>query len=232
MLTKLGAAKLGPVRLGFALIWLSFVLYAFIFAPPNQPDTIDLIVKLSSGQWADINPLIVTLFNLMGIWPMIYACLALIDGTGQKISAWPFVTASFAVGAFALLPYLALREASPTFSGHKTTLLNVVDSPWTGRLLALGSLGLLSYGILSGDFSSNWSDFVTQWQTSRFIHVMSLDFCILCAIIAPLLADDMAKRDLHQPALFWTAALIPLFGILYYLSIRPPLKNVNEPLKT
>jgi hypothetical protein len=225
MQTKTSLTKISPAKIGFALLWLSFILYAFIFAPPNQPDTADLIFKLSTGQWVGINPLVVTLFNLMGIWPMIYACLALLDGTGQKIAAWPFVTASFAVGAFALLPYLALREANPTFTGARAKLLRLLDSPWTGRLLALGSVVLLSYGILSGDFSNNWSDFVAQWQSDRFIHVMSLDFCILCAVVAPLLADDMAKRDLHKPALFWTATLIPLLGILFYLSIRPPLET-------
>jgi hypothetical protein len=225
MQTKTSLTKISPAKIGFALLWLSFILYALIFAPPNQPDTADLIFKLSTGQWVGINPLVVTLFNLMGIWPMIYACLALIDGTGQKIAAWPFVTASFAVGAFALLPYLALREANPTFTGARTKLLKLLDSVWTGRLLALGSVVLLSYGILSGDFSSHWSDFVAQWQSDRFIHVMSLDFCILCAVVAPLLADDMAKRDLHKPALFGIATLIPLLGILFYLSIRPPLET-------
>ena len=39
----------------------------------------------------------------MGIWPMVYACVALIDGQGQRVLAWPFAVASFAVGAFALL---------------------------------------------------------------------------------------------------------------------------------
>lgn len=216
-----------PTKIGFALLWLSFSLYAFTLAPPQQPDTLALITDLSTGQWEGINPLIVTLFNLMGIWPMIYACLALIDGCGQKISAWPFVTASFGVGAFALLPYLALRDSNPSFSPSKNFLLTVIDSPWTGRLLTLGTLLLLGYGTINGNLSANWSDFVTQWQTSRFIHVMSLDFCLLCALVAPLLKSDMAKRDLHSPILFWTATLVPLLGILFYLSIRPPLAHTD-----
>ena len=216
-----------PTKIAFALLWLSFVFYAFTLAPPQQPDTLALITQLSTGQWEGINPLIVTLFNLMGIWPMVYACLALIDGCGQKIPAWPFVSLSFGTGAFALLPYLALRGHNSTFTSSKSFLLSVLDSPWTGRLLTLGTLLLLGYGTLNGNLSANWQDFVAQWQTSRFIHVMSLDFCLLCAIVAPLLKSDMAKRDLHSPALFWTATLIPLFGILFYLSIRPPLLNAD-----
>ena len=215
-----------PTKIGFALLWLGFVLYAFTLAPPQQPDTLALITQLSTGQWDGINPIIVTLFNLMGIWPMIYACLALIDGCGQKIPAWPFVSLSFGTGAFALLPYLALRDRNSTTSS-KNLLLSVLDSPWTGRLLALATLLLLGYGMLNGNLSANWQDFVAQWQTSRFIHVMSLDFCLLCAVVAPLLKSDMAKRNLHNPALFWTATLIPLLGILFYLSVRPPLLDTD-----
>ena len=207
----------------FTLLWLGLSLYAFTLAPPQQPDTFDLIVRLSSGQWAGINPAIIALFNLMGVWPMIYACLALIDGADQKIAAWPFVAVSFGVGAFALLPYLALRESNPTFDAPKTALLKLVDSVWTGRALALASLILLIYGVTSGD----WSDFAQQWQTSRFINVMSLDFCLLCALVSPLLKDDMTKRNLHNPALFWAATLIPLLGIAFYLSVRPPLETTD-----
>jgi hypothetical protein len=210
-------------KIGFALLWLGFVLYALTLSPPAQPDTFDLIVRLSSGQWAGINPAIVALFNLMGIWPMVYACLALIDGVGQRIPAWPFVAGSFAVGAFALLPYLALRDPNPVFEGPKTKLLGLVDSPWTGRALALGSVILLGYGLLKGD----WSDFVQQWQTSRFIHVMSLDFCMLSAVVSPLVKEDMAKRDFHKPVFFWIAALVPLLGVVLYLCVRPPLKPID-----
>ncbi|MGI8934195.1 MAG: DUF2834 domain-containing protein [Phormidesmis sp.] len=216
------------LRIGFAILWLSFVIYAFAFAPPNQPDTFELITQLSSGQWEGINPTIVALFNLMGIWPMIYACLVLIDGADQNIPAWPFVVSSFAVGAFALLPYLALRQPHTTFTGSKSTLLSLVDSPWVGRLLAAGSIALLGYGLLEGD----WSNFIAQWQTSRFINVMSLDFCLLCAVVAPLVKDDMAKRKINSPIIFGIATLIPLLGIVFYLSVRPPLITTDSTTAT
>ncbi|WP_353735256.1 hypothetical protein [Okeania sp. SIO2C2] len=54
------------------LLWIGFSTYAFLLAPPDQPDTLELIQKLSTGQWENINPLIVSLFNIMGIWPLIY----------------------------------------------------------------------------------------------------------------------------------------------------------------
>lgn len=201
------------------MLWVGLVSYAFLLAPPNQPDTFELIKNLSKGQWTGINPLIIALFNIMGVWPMIYGCLLFIDGRGQKIPAWPFATFSFGVGAFALLPYLALREPNTQFSGQKNLFLKILDSRWLGLILTIGSVILVGYGLLGAD----WADYIQQFQTSRFIHVMSLDFCLLCLIFPALLGDDMARRGINNPALFWTVTLIPLFGPLAYLCLRPPL---------
>lgn len=210
-------------KISFWLIWLAVAGYAFLLAPPQQPDTFELIKNLSTGQIAGINPLIVALFNIMGIWPIIYSCLLFFDGRGQKIKAWPFAAASFGVGAFSLLPYLALREPNPIFTGSKNKFLQVLDSRWTAILLTLITLGLVAFGLIAGD----WQNFIQQWQTSRFIHVMSLDFCLLCLLFPTLLADDMARRGMKNPAIFWSISLLPLFGPLAYLCLRPPLTENN-----
>ncbi|MEC4816616.1 MAG: DUF2834 domain-containing protein [Scytonema sp. PMC 1069.18] len=208
-------------KIAFGVVWLSFVFYAFFFAPPNQPDTFKLITDLSTGQWQDINPLIVALFNIMGVWPLIYSAVIFIDGRGQKTPAWVFAGASFGVGAFALLPYLATRKPNPTFVGRKNIFLGLLDSRLTGIALAIGTAILVAYGIGEG----NWGDFVQQWQTSRFINVMSLDFCLLCLLFPALLGDDMARREMNNPQLFWLITLIPLLGPVMYLCIRPPLPS-------
>ena len=205
----------------FVLLWLSFIVYAFGFAPPDQPDTLEVIRRLSTGNWDGINPAIVSLFNLMGIWPMVYACLALVDGHGQKVPAWPFVMGSFALGAFLLMPYLALRQPHTTFLPPKSRLLAVLDSRWFGVGILATSLVLISYGLYAGD----WVDFIGQWQTSRFIHVMSLDFCLLWFLIPSLLGDDMARRGLKNASVFWLVATVPLLGVAAYLTFRPRLPD-------
>jgi len=210
-------------KIGFGLLWAGFLTYAFLLAPPNQPNTPELLKNLSIGQLEGINPLITALFYILGIVPLAYACLMLIDGRGQKIKAWPFVTTSFGVGAFALLPYLALREPHPSFPGKKDILLKILDSRWMGAFLTLGTSILLAYGLMGG----NWADFVQQWQTSRFVHVMTLDFCLLCLLFPALLGDDMAKRGINNSKLFWAVSLVPLFGILVYLCLRPPLQEAE-----
>lgn len=210
-------------KVGFWLLWLGFVTYAFVLAPPNQPNTFELIKNLSTGKWEGINPLVVSLFNIMGVFPMIYSCLLFIDGRGQKIPAAPFASVSFGVGAFALLPYLALRKPNPKFIGKKNIFLKILDSRLTGIALSIGAIAIVAYG-LNGD----WNNFVQQWQTSRFIHVMSLDFCLLCLLFPTLLGDDMARRGIKNSAIFWITALIPLFGSLAYLCVRSPLPESSE----
>ncbi|QSJ15599.1 DUF2834 domain-containing protein [Nostoc sp. UHCC 0702] len=208
-------------KITFGLIWLGVIAYAFLLAPPEQPGTFELIKKLSIGQWEGINPLVIALFNIMGIWPLIYSAVVFIDGRAQKIPAWLFATASFAVGAFALLPYLALREPNEQFIGKKNALLKLLDSRVTGFVLTIASVILVAFG-LQGD----WGNFVQQWQTNRFIHVMSLDFCLLCLLFSALITDDMARRGWKDLQLFRLIALIPLFGPLIYLCVRPPLLEV------
>ncbi|MBH8563296.1 DUF2834 domain-containing protein [Nostoc sp. CENA67] len=210
-------------KITFGLIWIGVLAYAFLLAPPEQPGTFELIKNLSIGQWEGINPLVIALFNIMGIWPLIYSAVVFIDGKGQKIPAWLFATVSFGVGAFALLPYLALREPNQQFIGKKNALLKLLDSRVTGFVLTIASVILVAFG-LQGD----WGNFVQQWQTNRFIHVMSLDFCLLCLLFSALITDDMARRGWKDLQLFRLIALIPLFGPLIYLCVRPPVLEVVQ----
>jgi hypothetical protein len=209
-------------RLLFWAIWLTFGIYAFGFAPPDQADSFPLIVRLSSGQWQGINPYVVALFNIMGIWPVIYSGVMLTDGQLQSRRAWPFVVVSFAVGAFAILPYLALRTSGLKSQVTEDRFLAIANSRWLGVALLASAVGLLAYAITQGD----WLDFVQQWHTSRFIHVMSLDFCLLCLLFPVLLKDDWARRKIPDSWPYWLFAL-PLVGAALYLTVRPSLSDLS-----
>jgi len=58
---------------------------------------------------------------------------------------------------------------------------------------------------------------------NRFIHVMSLDFCLLWLLVPSLLGDDMARRGLKNAQLFALVSAIPLVGLTAYLTFRPAL---------
>lgn len=213
-------------KIGFILLWLGFISYGFIFAPPEDPNTFNLIQKLSAFEIEGINPLIVSLFNLMGVLPLMYAPLLLIDGKGQKLVAFPFVILSFAVGAFALLPYFAFREPQLEFKGEKSWLLKVLDSRVFGILIT----GLFLLLFISGLQTGNWNDFVLQWQNSRFIHVMSLDFCMLVLLFPAILRDDLKRRKIADSRFFQTLIWLPILGTLTYFCVRPALHATSDQL--
>ncbi len=211
-------------KIVFGLIWLIFIIYTFGFAPPTQPDTLDLIINLSLGKWEQINPIIIAIFYIMGVFPTVYACFLLFDGRGQKIPAYPFVIGSIGFGAYALLPYFALRQSNPSWHGDKNWLLKILDSRLMAIVLSTTITIFIIWGVVNGD----WADFISQWQTSQFIHVMSLDFCLLCLLFPAILKDDMKRRGINNEQFFWLAALIPLFGTLIYLCLRPSLPGLSE----
>jgi hypothetical protein len=206
-------------RIGLTALWVGFVGYAFGFAPPDDPGTLDLIVRLSSGQFDGVNPLVVNLFNIMGVLPLMYGCFLYSDGRGQKLPAWAFSAGSFGLGAFALMPYLIFRSDNPGFEGEKNWVIRFWDSRWTAIAITIGALVLLVTGLTQGD----WADFWQQWHSSRFIHVMSLDFCMLSCLVPTVLGDDMARRGLDDMRIFWAVALVPLLGPLMYLVLRPAI---------
>lgn len=200
-------------------LWAGFILYILLFAPPVQASTLKLLQNLFTGHWLEINPIIFSLFSLVGIWLLIYSCLMLIDGRMQKLSAWPFLLAGIGTGVIGLIPYLALRESNKEFSGKKDILLKIFDSRWTGFILTVSTLVLLVYGLQMGD----WQDFVVQFQTSRFVNGMSLAFCLFCLLFPTLLGDDIARRGVENKPILRLVSLTPLFGALFYLCWRPPL---------
>ncbi|HBB36050.1 MAG TPA: DUF2834 domain-containing protein [Cyanobacteria bacterium UBA8803] len=208
-------------KIALLLIWWIFVSYTLWLAPLDQPDTWPLVQKLLTLQWGEVNAIIPTLFSLMGVWPMIYACLMFADGRMQNFRVWPYFIGSNGTGVICLLPYLILRESNQEFYGEKDKWLRILDSRLTGVFLLVSTIALLTYAIVAGD----WGDYLQQFQTRHFVHLISLDFCLMCLIfpLTSLFNDDMARRGLKDSRIFWTVALIPLFGPLFYLCLRPPL---------
>lgn len=201
------------------LVWFGFIAYVLLFAPPVQPDTFQPIQTLLSGRLPRINPVMLSLFSMVGIWLLIYSSLVFADGRMQRVSAWAFMLASVGSGVIGLIPYLALRDANPSFSGQKDNWLRLMDARSTGLILAFSTAVLLAFAAIAGDWSAFWYEF----QTNRFVHGMSLAFCLFALLFPTLLGDDMARRGLRNPQMFWWVTLLPLVGPLAYLCLRPPL---------
>lgn len=205
------------------VIWIGFVAYTLWLAPLDRPYTWHLAKKLLTLQWNDLNAYIPAIFSLMGVWPMIYACLMFVDGQTQPFRVWPYFIGSNFTGVICLLPYLLFRRSNSLICGKPDRWIELLERRSTALSLLLATVGIIAYALLAGD----WGDYVYQFQTRHFVHLITLDFCLMGLIfpITSMFEDDMARRGLKQRWMYWTVALIPLFGPLFYLCYRPSLQE-------
>ncbi|MDQ0429525.1 hypothetical protein QOZ98_002353 [Planomicrobium stackebrandtii] len=91
----------------FFIIWLLLVGYAVFLAPGGEADPV--LSNIFSGNFGEIDPLVFAVFNSLGLFPMVFLTLLLLNDR-QKWPAWPFALLSFVVGAFSLLLYFAFGD--------------------------------------------------------------------------------------------------------------------------
>lgn len=206
------------------LLWAGFIVYVIFLAPPLHLEaTIKLLINILTLQWTQVNPVILSEFALVGIWLSIYSSLLFFDGRMQSIRFYPFAIASLASGVIGLIPYLALRESNQSFSGEKDRFLKFLDSRAFAYSLTITTTGLFLYALVFGD----WDGFIEQFIHDKFIHGMSLALCLFYLLFpTSILDDDIARRNWNKQQmgqLYLLIALIPLFGPLAYLCLRPKI---------
>jgi len=205
----------------FLVVWLSFLLYTFIWAPASQPS--DPGFGDFTIEYAKTNPVEWNLFMLVGVWALLYAVILLIENRERFIPAWPFVLASFAFGMYGLMPYFAIRgvrRKNP--KTKKTWFTKIVDSRILGIILAVLALALVLFGIIAASIGGGWNVYADSFLNVRFIQVMTIDFAFLTLFYPIVIWSDMKRRNWENIKLF-SLFCVPLFGGLLYLVLRPRL---------
>ncbi len=195
---------------GFVAGWIALVAWAVLVAPAGDGLDGDRVFR-----WflLDDDPFPVAVFNLLGVWPLVYGAVLLRDPP-QRVPAWPFVAASFVVGGFALLPYLALRR----WGAPARADLGVIRRGWTGRpfaaVLLAAAAGLVGWALVAGDPAA----LAAHIATSPLASTMTADLTVVTVAFWPLLADD-ARRHGGPTWAAWLGA-IPIVGAPIWLLAR------------
>lgn len=206
----------------FLLIWISFLLYSLIWAPVDQTG-----LGFSNFTLSNVGPISWSLFNLVGAITLLYVPILFLESRERFIPAWPFVLAAIGLGMFALMPYFAFRGVWKKKSkAKKTWFAKIIDSRSLGIILHELTLGLLLFGIIAGIMSGDWSNYTTLFMESRFVHVMTIDFALLCLFYPIVIWDDMKRRSWKNIGWF-VFFCIPLIGGIIYLIARPRLEEVE-----
>jgi hypothetical protein len=172
-------------RIAAAALWGALVGITLVTAPPAAPDTGKLIARLATADLEGVNLSLFALWNLMGVWPAAMAVALRFDARWWK---WVFITVSFALGAFALLPYLVLRPWLQPRTEPASFIGRLLSSPWVVRALVLAAV---CFGALF--FLGGLEQFGALVRTQQFPWVMSCDFFAFCGA-AGLLALERRAR--------------------------------------
>ncbi|WIA28357.1 hypothetical protein OEZ86_010904 [Tetradesmus obliquus] len=219
---------------GLLALWAGLMGYVFFLAP-NQTPTIDsFVVQKLVGLKAEdpfvVNEVFTSVWNFMGLYPLLYAAMLIPGARSNKLPAWPFVCASVFLGAYALIPYMALWEPkSPQqqlpppeeeLGGGSKFFMRAAETPWLGAALAAGSAYWLYNAVTAG--GDAWLGYLQFFDESRLCHATSVDF-MLCTLLMPFwMSNDAQGRNWDKRgSLVPLLSLLPLLGPSLYLVLRP-----------
>lgn len=159
----------------FFIIWLALVTYAIFFAPGQGNSNDPVLSEVFAGNWAAIDPLVLTVFNSLGIFPLVFLTL-LLRNDNKRWPAWPFSLVSFAAGAFALLPYFAFGNRPPerTIRTPRFLLRLLRSKTWLIFLIVITVANLIT---LQNGISLD--SYMVTFNESHLVSVMTVDWFVL-----------------------------------------------------
>lgn len=220
---------------GLLGLWVGLLAYALVLSPNQVPQFDSYLLRKFLNLEDDgvsINTVFTSLFYVMGLWPLMYTALLIPAGKTKGLPVMPFVALSYGIGAFGLLPFMALwrpddtiKSLPPKDSEDLEGVKNIITRGMENRFVAWGILGGSLYCLINAAFagSSQWNDYFTLFWMSRFVHVTSVDFMTL-SVLAPFWMDNDAKLrnwEGRDSPLFTFLQFVPVLGPAIYLVLRP-----------
>jgi hypothetical protein len=192
-------------------LWLALVVFSLDALPQiTFQDTVHYIKNALTFN-SSLNPFEVSIFNLMGVLPLVAISFFWSETTTQTQKLG--LLASFFFGCFVLIPVVISIFSQPWVPTSDPVGWSrpVERSPiFTGSLTVL-AMGLLAYAIMYGSANAQ----LYQMNTNPFVRVMTADFVCFVLSSGFWIAHDTSSN----PALGWLG-LIPVVGPSSYLYMK------------
>ncbi|MGR9048690.1 hypothetical protein ACQ4XT_08680 [Halobacillus faecis] len=186
--------------------WIAFISYALFLAPDGNLGYLDQLLTMDEP-----DPFLLMVFSFLGIYPLVFVALLIGEDHG-RLPLWPFLLGMFMLGAFALMPYFFLSKAREIKRGRiPDWFVKIFHTRFFIFVLMAVTAVLLWHGLGNGDDQAYWRAF----QTSNFVHVMTIDFMVL-TLLSIFVIYWKERRDGRATHRHWMGA-IPIFGALVYL---------------
>ncbi|MBD2597278.1 hypothetical protein H6G74_23560 [Nostoc spongiaeforme FACHB-130] len=227
-------------------VWLFYVGYLLLSdIPPGDsllyvtPKTLEEILNLSMNFWLVLpiifpseapvsNPALEGLFNIVVTWGLLFWGF-IIDGRNQRFSMISFLIGTALLTNVFFLPWLGLRQANPQVPTNSLTFVEKVgESRVLPSVLAGVFVVSLSWSVLArpeyGDITTRWQDLLELLFSDRLAYSFVVDMLVFWLFQSWLVKDDMARRQWDNDKILWLVRLIPFWGLIIYLWLRPSLK--------
>lgn len=212
------------VAWGWLVLWLAFATYAALLAPPEDAALTKALVKGAfTGSFGSTDPSIAAVFSMLGVVPVLVSSFLLRDGATRRLPAWPFALASFAIGAFAILPYLALRRVGgPRAEVRRASIVRRGLAHIVAKVgIVVALVALSAWGFIAG----NPGIYAAAFRSVALVHVMTLDLMVCTALLCVLVEESRSQTGFTGESRIARAVrLVPLFGSAVWNAIvtRPP----------
>jgi hypothetical protein len=197
-------------------IFILLIVYAVFLAPGSSNASDPIMMNLLSGRFQEVDPLVTAVFSMLGIYPVIFLML-LFPKDKHRLPAWPFALLSFGLGAFSILPYMAVR-------GKKTRSKTRVPLPVEKFLLHpifISVLLLVTLIVYGTAFYGSLQAYTEAFTASHLVSVMTIDFFIVIWLCYDLLKKDWGCR-------YALLAFLPALGPLLLLLFRSRWKAAEQ----
>jgi hypothetical protein len=196
----------------YIIVWAMLVLYALLLAPGASAANDLLFKNLITGNFQQVDPLVVMVFSFLGLFPVLFMIMICKKDT-YKLPGWPFSLLSFALGAFSLLFYYHWKgQKVRTRSRIPSRFIAIISSHlWIGLCLVLTIAGYV-YGLSVGSIKAYGDAFMQ----SQLVSVMTADFFVLTWLSYSVMTKE---RIASRPYLL--LCFIPVAGPFLILLLLP-----------
>jgi len=223
-------ARDDAVRIALGTSWVSLGAIAMTIAPQGtSASDVELVLELVRAPFSpgESNAIFEAVFNALGVIPATYASVLMPGARGQRVPAAPFIGASFALGFFALGPYLIARERRNETT-RKSDCGFVTRNIWESKVNAFALVAFATWLLYYGASNAS-AEVVREFGTlvrerSMLACVSTCDFVVLSLAMADAIGEDMRRRDV-DPANALAFASLPVLGPALWLLARPELED-------
>jgi len=189
------------------LVWAIAIVFILLFGN-NRVFPEGFLISFLRFDQSQFDTSALSLFALLGIYPFAFFLLFLDEKRFMRPGPLVASIGSFFLGAFVLMPYVALAIPRKTF-------LPFQRRGWIPTIVALLSVvtTLLLWLALA---RSDWNIFRIYFETNQFVRTMTVDL-LLFYILQIYLLRRIRLRN--KQSLKWQDG-IPLFGLFRYLFTR------------